>query len=169
MLSFLRRRAALGLLSAAVLAGSVSAACDAGKRDDQKTVGPAILVVGTNVDATHPMPVDGAIQVAFDRYLLPSTVNRSSFVLRDGANKLVAPDLLPVVVYDPITRTVTLLPPKQPWLTEGQPYKLVLVRTGNIGVRELKELFAKNLPTIERALAKHSLVELDRKSVRVVV
>jgi len=49
------------------------------------------------------------------------------------------------------------------------PYKLILVRTGNIGIRELKELFGRNLPVIERALKRHSLVELDRTAVRVVV
>ncbi len=54
-------------------------------------------------------------------------------------------------------------------LLRQQPYKLVLVRTGNIGLRELKELFAHNLPMLEKALKKHSLVELDRQAVRVVV
>ena len=54
-------------------------------------------------------------------------------------------------------------------LLRQQPYKLVLVRTGNIGLRELKELFTRNLPAIEKALKKHSLVELDRSAVRVVV
>jgi hypothetical protein len=33
----------------------------------------------------------------------------------------------------------------------------------------LKELFARNLPAIEQALKKHSLVELDRSEVRVLV
>jgi predicted nuclease of predicted toxin-antitoxin system len=54
-------------------------------------------------------------------------------------------------------------------LLRQEPYKLVLVRTGNIGIRELKELFVRNLSAIERALKKHSLVELDRSEVRVVV
>ena len=54
-------------------------------------------------------------------------------------------------------------------LLRQQPHKLVLVRTGNIGLRELKDLFARNLPAIESALKKHSLVELDRSAVRVVV
>ncbi len=54
-------------------------------------------------------------------------------------------------------------------LLRQQPYKLVLVRTGNIGLRELKELFTRNLPAIEKALKKHSLVELDRSVVRVVI
>jgi predicted nuclease of predicted toxin-antitoxin system len=54
-------------------------------------------------------------------------------------------------------------------LLRQEPYKLILVRTGNIGVRELKELFERNLPLIERALKKHALLELDRSEVRVVV
>jgi predicted nuclease of predicted toxin-antitoxin system len=54
-------------------------------------------------------------------------------------------------------------------LLRHEPYKLVLVRTGNIGIRDLKDLFARNLPVIEKALKRHSLVELDRSAVRVVV
>jgi len=53
-------------------------------------------------------------------------VNRQSIGLVDGARMPLSPDLAPVIIYDPIARTVTLLPPKQPWLTEGQPYTLVL-------------------------------------------
>ena len=53
-------------------------------------------------------------------------MNRQSIGLVDGARMPLSPDLAPVVVYDPIARTVTLLPPKQPWLTEGQPYTLIL-------------------------------------------
>ena len=53
-------------------------------------------------------------------------------------------------------------------LLRQEPYKLLLLRTGNIGVRELKELFARNLPLIEQALETHSLVELDRREVRVI-
>jgi predicted nuclease of predicted toxin-antitoxin system len=40
---------------------------------------------------------------------------------------------------------------------------------GNIGIHKLKALFARNLPAIEPALKKHSLVELDCSEVRVVV
>jgi len=54
-------------------------------------------------------------------------------------------------------------------LLRKEPYKLVLVRTGNIGSRELIDLFARNLPLIERALKKYSLVELDRSKLRIVV
>jgi hypothetical protein len=78
-----------------------------------------------SVGPDKPMPADGQIQIAFDRYLLPSTVNRQSIGIIDGARMPLSPDLAPVVVYDPIARTVTLLPPKQPWLTEGQPYTLL--------------------------------------------
>lgn len=53
-------------------------------------------------------------------------MNRQSLGLVDSARMPLAPDLAPVVVYDPIARTVTLLPPKQPWLAEGQTYTLVL-------------------------------------------
>jgi predicted nuclease of predicted toxin-antitoxin system len=56
-----------------------------------------------------------------------------------------------------------------PHLLTQQPYKLVLVRTGNIGRRELKDLFARKLPQIERALARHSRVEVGRTTVHVVV
>ena len=49
-----------------------------------------------------------------------------------------------------------------------RPWKLLLVRTGNIRTRELKELLQRQLPTIVEALESHSLVELDRTSVQVV-
>jgi predicted nuclease of predicted toxin-antitoxin system len=54
-------------------------------------------------------------------------------------------------------------------LLRQEPYKLILVRTGNIGISELQNLFAKNLPEIEKALKKHSLVELDRSELRIVI
>ena len=49
-----------------------------------------------------------------------------------------------------------------------RPWKLLLVRTGNIRTRELKELFERQLGAIVQALETHSLVELDRTSVQVV-
>lgn len=54
-------------------------------------------------------------------------------------------------------------------LLRREPYKLVLVRTGNIGVRELQELFGRNLPLIEKALQDYSLVEIYRDELRVVI
>ncbi|MDB4946610.1 MAG: hypothetical protein JWP97_6144 [Labilithrix sp.] len=83
-------------------------------------------MVGVSVGSDRPMPADGAVQIAFDRYLLPSTVNRQSIIVVDGANQPLPPELTPLVLYDPIARTVTLAPPRQPWLAEGQIYKLLL-------------------------------------------
>lgn len=50
-------------------------------------------------------------------------------------------------------------------LLQGRPWKLLLVRTGNIGARDLRALFDRNLPAISAALQTHSLVELDRQTV----
>ncbi|HEY8073179.1 MAG TPA: hypothetical protein VIF62_03700 [Labilithrix sp.] len=71
------------------------------------------------------MSPTGVIQIAFDRYLLSSTVTRQSIVLLDGSNKPVSIDLAPNIVYDPVARTATLTRPKTgTWLTPGQPYKI---------------------------------------------
>ena len=53
-------------------------------------------------------------------------------------------------------------------LLHGKPWKLLLVRTGNIRTRDLKGLFQRHLPEIVAALEKKSLVELDRQTVRVI-
>lgn len=50
----------------------------------------------------------------------------------------------------------------------GQPWKLVLVRTGNIRARDLKQLFERHLPAIILALEQSSLVELDHATVRAI-
>ena len=52
-------------------------------------------------------------------------------------------------------------------ILHGRPYKLLLIRTGNIGVRELCELLKRQLPTIIAALEDHSLVELYRSTIHV--
>ncbi len=52
-------------------------------------------------------------------------------------------------------------------LLHQRPWKLLLVRTGNIRTRELKELFGRQLAAMVQALETHSLVELDRTSVQV--
>lgn len=66
------------------------------------------------------------IQIAFDRYLLPVTITRQSFVLVDSANVPLTSDKAPNVVYDPVARTVTLSRPTADWLTQGQLYKVIL-------------------------------------------
>ncbi len=48
-----------------------------------------------------------------------------------------------------------------------RPWKLVLVRTGNIRTRELKALFEKHLPALLVGLASSSLIELDCDELRV--
>ncbi len=53
-------------------------------------------------------------------------------------------------------------------LLHGKPWKLLLIRTGNIRTRDLKALFQQHLPTIVAALNQNSLVELDRLAVKVV-
>lgn len=100
--------------------------CDAGNPDVVSYHGPFVHVVGVNVGPGRPMPEDGVIQIAFDRYLLPSTVTRQSIAIVDASNRSVATSQLPVVTYDPIARTATLAPPTRPWLTKGQVYKLFL-------------------------------------------
>lgn len=49
----------------------------------------------------------------------------------------------------------------------GRPYKLLLIRTGNIGVRDLCELVKRQLPAIVAALEDHNPVELYRSTVHV--
>lgn len=43
-----------------------------------------------------------------------------------------------------------------------EPYKLLLVSTGNISNADLEALFLRNLPQIIQAFDQHSFVELDR-------
>ena len=47
----------------------------------------------------------------------------------------------------------------------GRPWKLLLVRTGNMGTAELCGLLSRHWSDIESALATHTLVEVDRRSV----
>ena len=53
-------------------------------------------------------------------------------------------------------------------LLHGKPWKLLLVRTGNIGTRELAGLFERHLPAIVAAFDQSSLVELERQAVKIV-
>ena len=46
----------------------------------------------------------------------------------------------------------------------SRPWKLVLVRTGNIGTRDLTAIFSSRLDAIVDALEKNTLVEIDRES-----
>ena len=53
-------------------------------------------------------------------------------------------------------------------LLHQKPWKLLLVRTGNMSTRDLKRLFEAHLPAIIQSLEANSLVELRRQSLRVV-
>ncbi len=48
-----------------------------------------------------------------------------------------------------------------------KPYKLLLVRTGNKRVKDLKDLFLKNFPRIDQAFQQAFLVELSKESVNI--
>ena len=50
------------------------------------------------------------------------------------------------------------------FLLRNEPRKLLLVATGNIGNRELEELFRENLEHVVSALDEYDFVELDRTS-----
>ena len=51
-------------------------------------------------------------------------------------------------------------------LLQARPWKLLLVKTGNISTRDLQALFERNLPAIEAAFQTHTLVEIDRSAVK---
>jgi len=53
-------------------------------------------------------------------------------------------------------------------LLKQLPWKLLLVRTGNLRAIELVALFERQLPTIIAALSSNTLVEIDRATVQVV-
>ena len=53
-------------------------------------------------------------------------------------------------------------------ILQGRPWKLLLVRTGNIRTAELRALFSRHLPAIIAALETHNLVEIDRQAVTAV-
>ena len=54
-------------------------------------------------------------------------------------------------------------------LLHGRPWKLLLIRTGNISASDLCALMERHLPAIGAALQNHTLVELDRVTVTPVV
>lgn len=53
-------------------------------------------------------------------------------------------------------------------LLQGRPWKLVLLRTGNMGLKETRQMFEEHLPAILEALNEYTLVELDRQRVSAV-
>lgn len=111
----------------ALLASAASAfACDAGSRANEDDRRAAIRIVDANVGPDRPLPADGAIQVAFDRYLLPSTVTRQAVTVVTAEGEPLPTSRVPVVTYDPVARTVTLVPTRPDWLDVGTLYRLAL-------------------------------------------
>ena len=53
-------------------------------------------------------------------------------------------------------------------LLQGRPWKLVLVRTGNLKLSETMAMFQNHLPQIVAALSTCSLIEVDRQSLSVI-
>lgn len=53
-------------------------------------------------------------------------------------------------------------------LLQGRPWKLVLVKTGNLGLKATRQMFEEHLPAIETALQTCTLVELDQERVSVI-
>ena len=50
-------------------------------------------------------------------------------------------------------------------LVLGRPWKLVLVKTGNMSTEDLCSLFERHLSEIEAALERYTMVEIDRAAV----
>ncbi len=50
-------------------------------------------------------------------------------------------------------------------LVLGRPWKLVLVKTGNMSTEDICSLFERHLSAVEAALEQHTLVEIDRATV----
>ncbi len=147
-------RAITGLAIGLVTLAGALAACDSGFRKDPATQpGEPIVVVGANVGTNRPMPADGVVQIAFNRYLLPQSVIRQGVRIVDVNGRPIAP---PTVVYDPVALTVTLSSPEpkgKPWLTEWQSYRVELgVPNGDEdtgGVRALDRATLKAAESIQ--------------------
>ncbi len=62
----------------------------------------------SNVKLNTTLPADGRIEIEFDRYLVPATVNRQSLALHSIGGAY--PNPPPLVAYDPVARIVTITP-----------------------------------------------------------
>ena len=127
--------------------GVAAVGCDQGSQHQQPTFTRYVSLVSSNVDATHPLAVDGVISLQFDRYLNPASIGRQSFIVADAAGQ---PLQGGIVSYDPVALTVTIAGPNTPasgtspaapWLTAGQSYKLFLPISSSVtevsGVRAI--------------------------------
>ena len=53
-------------------------------------------------------------------------------------------------------------------ILHGKPWRLIIIRTGNIRGRDLINMIRSNLPAIETALADNTLIELDHEELTIV-
>jgi predicted nuclease of predicted toxin-antitoxin system len=53
-------------------------------------------------------------------------------------------------------------------LLHTRPWKLVLVRTGNLGLKDTRAMFASHLPEIIQALSSCTVVEINQKTVSII-
>ncbi len=103
--------------------GAALLGCDQGV---PAKVGPAgyVTLLGANVGPERPLAAGGSIELAFDRFLLPVSVSRQSFVVKRVDGQVA---VSPVVTYDPVARVVTLSRQSgSPWLEAGQSYRVEL-------------------------------------------
>ncbi len=79
-------------------------------------------LVAANVSSSQKLPANGAIELAFDRLLLPSCITRQTFILQGDT-------LTPTIAYDPVARVVRVTPTDP--LTPGQTYTIAIASPQN--------------------------------------
>jgi hypothetical protein len=72
------------------------------QRDQPRLQGSAVRIVGQNVSTNRAFPSNGRIELAFDRYLLPASITRQTFLTSFPQS--------PIIAYDPVARIVTISP-----------------------------------------------------------
>jgi hypothetical protein len=103
------------------------AGCDAGEPTNQpEGVGAPVHFVA-NVGPDQPLPENGAIELTFDRLLMPASISRQTFQLSTlTSTGYQATTPAPTVGYDPVSRVVTIAPAAGT-LAVGQTYQLVVI------------------------------------------
>jgi hypothetical protein len=104
----------LSYLSAWSVLGLLVAGCDAGSPSDvPHDTGAPVHLVSANVSTTQPLVAGAPIEFAFDRLLLPLSVNRQTFQFTDSSgNPPTDPSSGQTITlspsYDPVARVVRL-------------------------------------------------------------
>jgi hypothetical protein len=123
------------------VAAATAGACDPGPHEDVPIGnGAPVNLVCINhtcppdsFGATETVPCDGRIELAFDRLLLPLSITRQTFPLRDLQGNFATPN----VAYDPVARVVTISTPVDDagtcWLSQTQTYRLSIASPGDAG------------------------------------